>query len=527
MTGNAAVTDIASATTDLDVIIVGAGLSGIAAAHYLRERCPGTRFALLEARQSLGGTWDLFRYPGVRSDSDMFTLGFSFRPWASDEAIADGGKILDYLKDAARAEGLDTRIRYGHKVREARWDSALARWTLDVERSHADGQRDTQSLTCRFLFMCSGYYAYDAGHAPTWPGMDRFGGIVVHPQHWPRDLDYRGKRVVIIGSGATAVTLLPSMAPTAAHVTMLQRSPTYILSMPQRDGLAEMLRAVLPAGVAHRVVRMKNVLVTLGFYNAARRWPNAIRRVLIRRAARQAHGHADIARDLSPRYNPWDQRLCLAPNGDIFKALRSGRASIVTDEIASFTPTGLALTSGKSLDADIIVTATGLRVQLMGGARLSVDGAPVALADTVAYKGMMYSGVPNLASIFGYTNASWTLKAELIAQYVCRLINHMNAHGFDTCIPQLRDGEHGELPAIGLTSGYIRRAAGVLPKQGGRKPWVFYQSYLRDLRLMRWGRIEDGAMRFERRAACGVEAKTTARGAGASGAGDKVPAASR
>lgn len=494
-----------TAPTALDVIVVGAGLSGIAAAHYLRERCPGTRFAMLEARASLGGTWDLFRYPGVRSDSDMFTLGFSFRPWASHQAIADGGKILDYLKDTAHAEGLDGVIRYGHKVREARWDSDIARWTVDVERTHADGRRDSQTLTCRFLFMCSGYYAYDAGHAPTWPGMETFAGRVVHPQHWPAGLDYRDKRVVIIGSGATAVTLLPSLAVTAAHVTMLQRSPSYILSMPQRDGVADRLRAWLPAGVAHRIVRMKNVLVTLAFYNAARRWPNAVRRVLIRRAAQQVQGHADVARDLTPRYNPWDQRLCLAPNGDIFKALRGERAAIVTDEIASFTPRGLMLKSGKTLDADIVVTATGLRVQLMGGARLLVDGKPVVLSESVAYKGMMYSDVPNLASIFGYTNASWTLKAELIAQYVCRLINHMNALGADTCVPRLRDGEHAALPAIGLTSGYIQRAAGVLPKQGGRRPWVFYQSYLRDLRLMRWGRLEDGAMQFERRATRAVE----------------------
>ncbi len=518
MTANPTATDIASVATDLDVIVVGAGLSGIAAAHYLRERCPGTRFAMLEARQSLGGTWDLFRYPGVRSDSDMFTLGFSFRPWASDQAIADGGKILDYLKDTAHAEGLDGLIRYGHKVREARWDSSIARWTLDVERTHADGHQDVQSLTCRFLFMCSGYYAYDAGHTPTWPGMDTFTGTVVHPQHWPQDLDYRDKRVVIIGSGATAVTLLPSMAATAAHVTMLQRSPSYILSMPQRDGVAERLRAWLPAGVAHRIVRMKNVLITLGFYNAARRWPHAIRRVLIRRAARQVQGHADVERDLTPRYNPWDQRLCLAPSGDIFKALRSTRAAIVTDEIASFTAGGLALKSGKTLDADIVVTATGLRVQLMGGARLLVDGKPVVLSDAVSYKGMMYSDVPNLASVFGYTNASWTLKAELIAQYVCRLINHMNARGADTCVPRLRDGEHGDIPAIGLTSGYIQRAAGALPKQGRRKPWVFYQSYLRDLRLMRWGRVDDGAMQFERRATRSVEPDAATRASNTSNA---------
>jgi cation diffusion facilitator CzcD-associated flavoprotein CzcO len=499
----------ATADTDFDVLIVGAGLSGVGAAYHLRERCPSARFAILESRATLGGTWDLFRYPGIRSDSDMFTLGYSFRPWHSDKAISDGQTILDYIHDTARVFGIDQTIRFNHMVTGASWDSATARWTVRVLRS--DGARKEEvRYTCKFLYMCSGYYDYEKGHAPTWPDMDQFSGRIVHPQHWPNDLSYAGKRVVVIGSGATAVTLVPAMADTAQHVTMLQRSPTYIVSRPEQDTVANTLRRWLPSGLAHRLVRTKNVLLTMYFYGLARRKPRAFKEFIIRMAGKQLGPEFDVGKHLTPRYNPWDQRLCLVPNGDLFKTLRSGRASIATDEIARFTPTGLQLGSGQHLDADVIVTATGLKLKVLGGASISVDGRPVDLAQTVSYKGMMYSGVPNLASSFGYTNASWTLKAELIAQYVCRLLNHMQANGFDTCVPRLDDEAMGREPAVDLTSGYIQRAAGILPKQGAKQPWKSYQNYARDLMMLKFGALSDSAMQFEHRQSASVDAQQPA-----------------
>lgn len=497
--GHSAAAEHGARSTDLDVLIVGAGLSGIGAAYHLKKRCPYASVAILEARDAIGGTWDLFRYPGIRSDSDMFTLGYSFRPWHSEKAISDGQTILDYIQDTARTFGIDKTIRFGHKVVSADWDSHRARWTVGVERTNGDAV-ERIVLTCGFLYMCSGYYDYDAGYRPDWPDMDTFAGTLVHPQHWPKDLAYADRRVVVIGSGATAVTLVPSMAADAKHVTMLQRSPTYIVSMPARDKIANALRRVLPSQLAHRLVRIKNVLLTIYFYNLARRKPDATKKFIIRAAGKQLGPQFDVAKHLTPRYKPWDQRLCLVPNGDLFKAIRAGRASIVTDEIARFTPTGLQLKSGEHLDADVIVTATGLRVKLLGGAKMTVDGRTVDLSDTVSYKGMMYSDVPNLASSFGYTNASWTLKAELIARYVCRLLNHMRAHGYDTCVPRLGDGDLGSVPAVNLSSGYIQRAAGVLPKQGRHKPWLFHQNYVLDLASLKFGTLTDSAMRFERRA---------------------------
>ncbi|KVG89383.1 FAD-containing monooxygenase EthA [Burkholderia ubonensis] len=486
---------------DLDVLIVGAGLSGIGAAYHLQQRCPFARVAILEARDAIGGTWDLFRYPGVRSDSDMFTLGYSFRPWHGDKAISDGQTILDYIRDTARTYGIDKTIRYRHKVVGADWDSNRARWTVRVERGGgSDAPAETLVLTCRFLYMCSGYYDYDAGYLPDWPGKDTFGGDLVHPQHWPKNLSYADRRVIVIGSGATAVTLVPSMAAEARHVTMLQRSPTYIVSLPARDRIANALRRMLPARLAHRLVRVKNVLLTMYLYNLARRKPEATKKLIIRAAGKQLGPDFDVATHLTPRYKPWDQRVCLVPNGDLFKAIRAGRASIVTDEIERFTPTGLRLKSGQRLDADVIVTATGLKVKMLGGAQVTVDGRAVDLSQTVSYKGMMYSDVPNLASSFGYTNASWTLKAELIARYVCRLLNHMRAHGYDTCVPRLAPGDLGNVPAVNLSSGYIQRAAGILPKQGEKKPWKFHQNYVLDLASLKFSTLADSAMRFERRA---------------------------
>ncbi|WP_179401027.1 flavin-containing monooxygenase [Burkholderia guangdongensis] len=501
-----------SADSDLDVLIVGAGLSGVGAAYHLGKRCPRARVAILESRTTMGGTWDLFRYPGIRSDSDMFTLGYSFRPWHSDKAISDGQTILDYIQDTARTYGIDKSIRYGHKVVAADWDSNRARWTVRVERTDGD-QVETCVMTCRFLYMCSGYYDYDRGYLPDWADMNRFEGRVVHPQHWPADLDYSDRRVVVIGSGATAVTLVPAMAGTARHVTMLQRSPTYIVSRPARDAIANSLHRWLPSRLAHRLVRIKNVLLTIYFYNLARRKPEATAKFIVRAAGRQLGPEFDVKTHLTPRYKPWDQRLCLVPDGDLFGAIRAGQASIVTDEIERFTPTGLALKSGRQLDADVIVTATGLKVQLLGGATMTVDGKPVELPRTVSYKGMMYSDVPNLASSFGYTNASWTLKAELIARYVCRLLNHMRANGYDTCVPRLGAGDLGAEPTLNLTSGYVQRAAGELPKQGHRKPWKFHQNYVLDLASLKFGTLTDAAMHFERRAK--PDAAHTADSAGA------------
>lgn len=476
--------------TEVDVLVVGAGISGIAAAHYLRRLCPGRSFALLEGRDAIGGTWDLFRYPGVRSDSDMFTLGYTFRPWTSDATIAGGASIRAYLEDTAREEGLLPRIRFRHRVRAADWDSASARWTVQVD---ADGEPAV--WRCRFLFFCSGYYDYAHGHEPAWPGRADFGGRIVHPQHWPQDLDYAGRRVVVVGSGATAVTLVPALAELAAHVTMLQRSPSYILAVPARDGVGRALQRLLPRKAAYRLIRWKNILLAAALFQLARRRPRALGRWLVEQAQRRS---GIERRHLEPRYAPWDQRLCIVPDGDLFQALRSGRASVVTDDIAAFTADGLRLASGAELPADIVVTATGLQLQLFGGARLRVDGREVVPAQALSYKGVMLAGVPNFALAMGYTNASWTLRAELVARHVCRILNHLRDHGQDVCVA-VHEGEAGETrPALDLQSGYIQRAAGILPRQGTRKPWRIHQNYLVDLFALRLAPLPDGALRFAR-----------------------------
>lgn len=475
----------------LDVVVVGAGLSGVAAAHYLRRECPGETFLILEGRDAIGGTWDLFRYPGVRSDSDMFTLGYSFRPWTSDAAIAQGPAIRDYIRETARDEGVLPHIRFGHRVVSADWDSQRALWT--VEAVHA-GQ--PVRFACRFLFFCSGYYDYGQGHDPQWPGREQFGGRVVHPQQWPEDLDYAGKRVVVIGSGATAITLLPSLAARAAHVTMLQRSPSYIIAIPGRDAIGRALQAALPRRLAYWLVRWKNILLSTLLFQLSRRRPAAMRRWLVRQA--QARSGVE-ARHLQPRYDPWDQRLCVDPDAGLFRALRSGKASIVTDQVEAFTPGGLRLASGEELPADIVVTATGLKLKMLGGARLTLDGQPVRIQDALSYKGMMLSGVPNLAWSMGYTNASWTLKCELIARQVCRLLNHMRAHGYDACVPVPRGDVGATRVALDLSSGYVQRAAAELPRQGTRKPWRVHQNYLRDLLALKFAPLADGALRFVRR----------------------------
>jgi monooxygenase len=476
-----------------DVLIIGAGLSGIGAGHHLQTRCPDLRYAILEGRERLGGTWDLFRYPGVRSDSDMYTLGYAFRPWQEAKAIADGPAILKYVQDTAREHGIERHIRYEHRVKRAAWSTMDARWTVEAEHGAAN---DTVRFTCGFLFMCSGYYRYEAGYMPEFAGIETFRGRVVHPQRWTDDITYTGQRIVVIGSGATAVTLVPELAKAAAHVTLLQRSPTYMVALPSTDAIANGLRRVLPARLAYSLARWKQVLLTMYFFNLCRRNPKRAKWLLMRGVRAQLGRDYDTAKHFTPRYNPWEQRLCLVPDGDLFKAIKTGRVSVVTDQIERFTPTGLKLTSGAEIDADLVVTATGLNLQVLGGLQVTVDGAPVDWARTMSYKGLMFDGVPNLASAFGYTNASWTLKSDLTCEYVCRLLNHMKAHGLRQCTPRNTDPTVTEVPWIDFSSGYVQRSVALLPKQGSRVPWRAHQNYLRDILTLRFGRLDDAAMVF-------------------------------
>jgi len=480
-----------------DVLIVGAGLSGIGAAVHLQRHCPTKRFALLEGRERMGGTWDLFRYPGIRSDSDMYTLGYHFKPWTQAKSIADGPSILRYVQETAREHDLERHVRYQHRVKSAAWSTPEACWTVEVERPDpATGERQTVQLRCRFLFMCSGYYRYEQGYTPEFAGRDQFKGRIVHPQHWTPDIDVRNQRVVVIGSGATAMTLVPSLAETAAHVTMLQRSPTYVVARPGQDAIANALRRTLPAKWAYGITRWKNVLVSMFYYRISRRRPDKVKLMMIE-GVRQALGaDYDVATHFTPRYKPWDQRVCLVPDGDLFKAIRDGRASVVTDHIDTFTDQGILLKSGQTLDADVIVTATGLELQLLGGLQLTVDGQPVDFAKTMNYKGMMFSGVPNLASAFGYTNASWTLKCDLTCMYVCRLLNHLDRQGLRQCMPVRTDPSLKELPWLDFTSSYVQRAVANFPKQGSRAPWKLYQNYARDLLSLKFSRVDDGEMVF-------------------------------
>ena len=477
----------------LDVLIVGAGLSGIGAAHHLQQRCPGKSYAILEAREDTGGTWDLFRYPGIRSDSDMHTLGYRFRPWTEPQSIAPGSSILRYVRATASEGGIDRHIRLRHRVVSAEWSSADARWTVGVARTDTG---ETVSLTCGFLFMCSGYYRHDEGYTPEFPGLDRFGGRVVHPQSWPEDLDYAGKKVVVIGSGATAVTLVPAMAKDAAKVTMLQRSPTYVISMPGEDGLANRLRRFLPDRVAYPIVRWKNVVVSAVFFRLSRRRPKLIKGFLRGRVKRALPPGYDVDTHFKPRYNPWDQRLCAVPDGDLFRSLRAGEAEIVTDRIATFTESGIELESGATLGADLIVTATGLNLLFLGGMRVSIDGEEPDLSRALTYKGMMLSDFPNLAYAMGYTNASWTLKADLTSEYICRLLNHMDASCYRICVPEVSDPSIAEEPLLDFSSSYVLRSLDHLPKQGSKEPWKLRQIYPIDLGKLRHGQIDDGTMRF-------------------------------
>jgi monooxygenase len=480
-------------TEYFDVLIIGAGISGIGAAYHLKAACARRSYAVLEARHDLGGTWDLFRYPGVRSDSDMYTLGYSFRPWKDPKSIAEGGAILEYLRETAAAYGIDRHIRYDHRVTEASWSSADARWTVVAKTGPAG---ELVRYTCNFLFACTGYYEYEAGYSPEFSGLGRFRGRVVHPQKWTPDIDYAGKRVVVIGSGATAVTLVPELAKTAAHVTMLQRSPTYVVSRPAEDPSARWLRERLPPWITALVMRWKHILLGMFFYQFSKRNPERVKKVILDEVRRQLGPDYDVETHFTPRYNPWDQRVCLVPNGDLFEAVREGRASVVTDHVDRFTEKSILLRSGAELEADLVVTATGLVLKVLGGIAVTVDGAPVDFSKTLAYKGMMFSDVPNFASCFGYTNASWTLKCDLTCAYACRLMSYMDANGYRQCTPRINDPTVERTPWLDFSSSYIQRSIGEFPSQGSKAPWKLHQNYALDLVSLKFGPLEKEAMQF-------------------------------
>ena len=487
-----------------DVLVVGAGLSGIGAGYHLQTMCPDRSYVILEARADMGGTWDLFRYPGIRSDSDMYTLGYRFKPWTDPKAIADGPSILKYVKDTAAENGIDRHIRYGHRVISAAWSTEHAAWTVAVEHDGA-----TRTFTCNFLFMCSGYYNYASGYAPEFAGSADFAGRIVHPQHWPEDLDYAGKRVVVIGSGATAVTLVPEMAKTAASVTMLQRSPTYVVSRPSQDGVANWLRAKLPAKTAYGITRWKNVLLGMFFYRMAKKKPAKVKERMLGMIRDELGPDYDIATHFTPSYNPWDQRVCLVPDSDLFASLKEGSSQVVTGRIAKFDAGGIALEDGRHLDADVIVTATGLDLQVFSNIAVTIDGQPCDLSKELIYRGMMLSGVPNFAFTFGYTNASWTLKADLVSGYVCRLLNAMTKRGMRQATPMLDRNSVKADDFVDFSSGYIQRAQGKLPKQGDKKPWRLNQNYALDIVALRFGTI-DAAMAFSNPVSTKVEERRSA-----------------
>ena len=476
----------------LDVLIIGAGLSGVGAACHLKRLCPGKRFAILEGREAMGGTWDLFRYPGIRSDSDMYTLGYNFKPWNDAQAIADGPSIRRYIEETAREYGVDGLMRYRHKVLKADWCSASATWQLLVQRVD---EAEPLRLSCQFLMMCTGYYRYEAGYTPEFVGREDYRGTFIHPQLWPEGFDYGDKRILVIGSGATAVTLVPALAERAAQVTMLQRSPSYVINLPQRDALSNALRRVLPETWVYRLARGRNVTLQLVFYKLAKRFPNLVRRVLLGLVRRQLGERVDL-RHFSPRYKPWDQRVCAVPDGDLFRVLRQGKAQVVTDEIERFTAHGIRLKSGEELTADVIVSATGLQLQLFGGIEVSVDGAPFEAPTSMGYRGIMLRDLPNLAVVMGYTNASWTLKADLSSEDCWRLIRHRDAIGRRQVTPRDTDGRGRPEPFLDLQSGYIERASHLLPAQGDRVPWKLHQNYLLDLALLRYGKLEDDYLVF-------------------------------
>jgi cation diffusion facilitator CzcD-associated flavoprotein CzcO len=486
----------------VDVLIVGAGVSGVGAAHHLQQRAPGKSYMILEARDGMGGTWDLFRYPGIRSDSDMHTFGYAFKPWEDGKVFADGPAIRNYVKETADESGITPNIRFKHRVLSSNWNSRTARWEVEAKRTDT-GER--VRVECRFLMMCSGYYRYDHGHVVHWEGEKDFAGDIIHPQHWREDYDYSGKKVVIIGSGATAVTLVPAMAEKAGHVTMLQRSPTYIAPRPSVDPVANFLRKILPRKAAYSATRIKNVLISIIFFEIAQRWPGWVKNQVHKYIRDELGEDYDIDKHFTPKYNPWDERFCAAPDGDFFQSLKKGEASVVTDHIERFTKTGIQLKSGEHLEADLIIPATGLEMLLAGGMAMQVDGREISPPETVSYRGMMLSQLPNLALAFGYTNASWTLKIDLTCERVCRLLNHMDAKGYDYCVPEPPAGIETQ-PLLNLQSGYIKRAEPHLPRQGTEPPWRTYQNYIQDMLAIRYGKLEDGALQFYRKSDEGASA---------------------
>lgn len=479
----------------IDVLVVGAGISGIGAGYHLQKKCPETSFLILEGRENIGGTWDLFKYPGVRSDSDMYTLGYNFKPWKEQKAIADAPSILKYLNETVEEFNLKSKIRFGKYVKKARWSSDSNQWTVDIEDKKTG---KFSQILCSFIFMCSGYYSYKEGYTPHFEGKENFKGDIIHPQKWDTSFDYSNKKIVVIGSGATAVTIVPEMAKTAKHVTMLQRSPTYVVAAPEKDNLANKLRKYLPLKFTYWLIRWRNILRQQYYFRLCKKYPKGVKNAIIREVKKKLGNDFDVKTHFTPKYNPWDQRMCLVPDGDLFEQINQGKASVVTDHIKNFTENGLLLKSGKELKADVIITATGLNLEMLSTVEFFIDNKSVDISKTVTYKGMMYSGIPNLASTFGYTNASWTLGADLTSEYVCRVINHMKRNNYDVVCPKPNIGIETDPDYLNLTSGYIKRSINIFPKQGKKAPWRNNQNYLIDIFQMKYGRIDDGEISFEK-----------------------------
>ena len=479
----------------IDVLVVGAGLSGIGAGYHLQKKCPETSFLILEGRENIGGTWDLFKYPGIRSDSDMYTLGYNFKPWKEQKAIADAPSILKYLNETVEEFNLKSKIRFGKYVKKARWSSDSNQWTVDIEDKKTG---KFSQILCSFIFMCSGYYSYKEGYTPHFEGKENFKGDIIHPQKWDPSFDYSNKKIVVIGSGATAVTIVPEMAKTAKHVTMLQRSPTYVVAAPEKDNLANKLRKYLPLKFTYWFIRWRNILRQQYYFRLCKKYPKGVKNVIIREVKKKLGNDFDVKTHFTPKYNPWDQRMCLVPDGDHFEQINQGKASVVTDHIKNFTENGILLKSGKELKADVIITATGLNLEMLSTVEFFIDNKSVDISKTVTYKGMMYSGIPNLASTFGYTNASWTLGADLTSEYVCRVINHMKRNNYDVVCPKPNIGIEADPDYLNLTSGYIKRSLNIFPKQGKKAPWRNNQNYLIDIFQMKYGRIDDGEISFEK-----------------------------